>query len=179
VLNTYIVVEQNGSVIFIDKHAAHERVIFDSLRENAETPMAQITLSPIICELSSDDMSVLLDNTDELLSLGFDIDRFSDRTVAVRQLPADVDTGDVKSMLEELCDALSNGDNLSLLQRRDDIVHTVACKAAIKAGKKSEKGELVGLVRAVLREDVRYCPHGRPVCISFSKNELDSRFNRT
>ena len=177
-LNTYILAEQGDSLILIDKHAAHERVIFDKLRSESGAAMVQLTLAPVICELARDDIALLCENSDTLAEMGFEIDQFSDRTVAVRQLPADVDTGDIQSLIDELCSDLANGDTLSLQQRRDDILHTVACKAAIKAGKKSEKGELYGLVKAVLREEVRYCPHGRPVCISMSKRELDSKFNR-
>ena len=177
-LNTYIIVERGQDLILIDKHAAHERVLFDSLKNSHADTMEQFTLSPIICDMSSEDMSILLDNEESLAELGFEIDQFSDRAIAVRRLPADMDTGEVKPLLDEICQQLSYGDRASLEEKKDEILHSIACKAAIKAGRKSEPEELLGLVKKVLSDEVKYCPHGRPVSITFTKSDLDKQFRR-
>lgn len=178
-LETYIIVQKDGRMILIDKHAAHERIIFESLLKNGYESMNQLTIAPIMCDLSREDTAAIMDNQELLNELGFEIDLFGDSAVAVRQLPADIDTGDVRGLLEEICRDLAVGDSGHMQKKREDILHTVACKAAIKAGRRSEPGELYGLVRAVLSDEVRYCPHGRPVSVSFTKGEIDKMFRRT
>lgn len=178
-LSTYIVVECGGEIVFIDKHAAHERVIFDKLRARKNDSMEQIALSPVLCDISAEDASLIAENRDKLLSFGFDIDLIGEKTAAVRSLPADIDTGDVASLIEEICADLSVGGTGKIQRTDDDILHSVACRAAIKAGKMSSPDELSALVGAVMRDEVRYCPHGRPVCVTVTKKDLDKLFRRT
>ena len=178
-LSTYIVVECGDEIVFIDKHAAHERVIFDKLRSQKGESMEQIALTPVLCDISAEDASLIAENRGRLLSLGFDIDLIGEKTVAVRSLPADIDTGDVAPLIDEICANLSVGDEGKMQRMSDDILHTAACKAAIKAGKMSSPGELPALVDAVMRDEVRYCPHGRPVCVTVTKKDLDKLFRRT
>ena len=177
-LNTYIIVQQGEDMILIDKHAAHERAIFDRLLASHTEDMSQFVLEPVVCDMSPEDIALLSDNEETLAQLGFEIDQFSDRAVAVRRLPADIDTGEVKSMLEEICDRLSAGDPGSVASRREEILRSVACKAAIKAGKRSQPGELFGLVSDVMSGKIKYCPHGRPVSVTFTKRDLDRQFRR-
>ena len=178
-LSTYIVVECGDEIVFIDKHAAHERVIFDKLRSQKGESMEQIALTPVLCDISAEDASLIAENRGRLLSLGFDIDLIGEKTVAVRSLPADIDTGDVAPLIDEICANLSVGDEGKMQRMSDDILHTAACKAAIKAGKMSSPGELPALVDAVMCDEVRYCPHGRPVCVTVTKKDLDKLFRRT
>ena len=177
-LSTYIIVEKDDQIILIDKHAAHERMIFDRLTSEDVPIMAQLTLTPVVCDMSPDDIAVIDEYSSLLSESGFEIDRFSDRSVAVRQLPADIDTGEVKPLLEEMCEKLRNGDSSHLTEMRHEVLHSVACKAAIKAGRESHPAEFYDIVRQVLGGDVKYCPHGRPVSVVITKNELDKKFRR-
>ena len=177
-LNTYIIVQKDGNMILIDKHAAHERIIFDRLMQSHTEDMSQFLLESVVCDMSPEEMEILAENEEVLSQLGFEIDQFGDRAVAVRRLPADIDTGEVKSMLDEICEKLSVGGQTNVVSRREEILHSVACKAAIKAGRRSHPDELYGLVSDVISGKVKYCPHGRPVSVTFTKRDLDRQFRR-
>ena len=136
VLNTYIICEDGaGNVWLIDKHAAHERINFDRLKASREPPMRQTLLTPIAAELSREDGALLLENLPELERFGFACEDFGDGTVLVREVPADIDAGDTQSTLEEFAECLRTG--RSPEERREALLHTMACKAAIKGGWKS------------------------------------------
>ena len=113
-----------------------------------------------------------------LVSLGFEIEPFGAADYAIRSLPDDMDIGDAASAVEEICEKLRRGDSISAENARDEILHTVACKAAIKAGHRHETAELQRIADAVLAGEVKYCPHGRPVSVRLTKNELDKFFSR-
>ena len=177
ILHTYIVCEsEEGCVYLIDKHAAHERVNFDRLKAAQEPPMRQTLLSPIPVELSREDAAAILENQPLLEELGFACEDFGDGTVLLRELPADIDAADAAATLEEFAAKLRSGRSLS--QRRDDLLHTMACKAAIKGGWKSDPAELRALVDRVQSGEVKYCPHGRPVAVRITKYELEKLFKR-
>jgi DNA mismatch repair protein MutL len=178
-LCTYIVIEHGDSIWLIDKHAAHERIIFDRLKAGQNEIMTQPLLEPLIFNAGSEDAALLLENTDLLQEFGFEIDAFGETAVAVRQIPADIDAGDVEALLGTLCRELHAGYRSSSRNMRDTILHTMACKAAIKAGRSSQTLELNALARQVVSGQVRYCPHGRPVAIQLTKTELDKHFKRT
>ena len=177
ILHTYIVCEsEEGRVYLIDKHAAHERVNFDRLKAAQEPPMRQTLLAPIPVELSREDAAAILENLPLLEGLGFACEDFGDGTVLLRELPSDIDAADAAAMLEEFAAKLRSG--RSLEQRRDDLLHTMACKAAIKGGWKSDPAELRALVDRVQSGEVKYCPHGRPVAVRITKYELEKLFKR-
>lgn len=177
---SYIIVEEGEEAFLIDKHAAHERILFDKLKSNQEAISSQTLLSPIPCRLSPDCTAILLSNKDMLSELGFELDSFGDNTVLVRQIPMDLSTEDVTNTLDELATNLINGRREKSTTIRDELLHTVACKAAIKAGWKTDSKELQALVKIVMgREDLKYCPHGRPICVSLSKKQLEKQFKRT
>ena len=177
ILHTYIVCEsEEGRVYLIDKHAAHERVNFDRLKAAQEPPMRQTLLAPIPVELSREDAAAILENLPLLEGLGFACEDFGDGTVLLRELPSDIDAADAAATLEEFAAKLRSG--RSLEQRRDDLLHTMACKAAIKGGWKSDPAELRALVDRVQSGEVKYCPHGRPVAVRITKYELEKLFKR-
>ena len=177
ILHTYIVCEsEEGRVYLIDKHAAHERVNFDRLKAAQEPPMRQTLLAPIPVELSREDAAAILENLPLLEGLGFACEDFGDGTVLLRELPSDIDAADAAAMLEEFAAKLRSG--RSREQRRDDLLHTMACKAAIKGGWKSDPAELRALVDRVQSGEVKYCPHGRPVAVRITKYELEKLFKR-
>ena len=177
---SYIIVEQGEDAFLIDKHAAHERILFEKLKANQETISSQVLLSPIAVRLSAEATAELLNNTAMLLELGFEIDEFGDNTVLLRQIPMDLDIKDAADVAETLAADLLRGRREKADTVRDEILHTVACKAAIKAGWVNDEKELLALVEQVMsREDLKYCPHGRPICVSLSKKQLEKQFKRT
>ena len=177
VLHTYIICEDEaGCVWLVDKHAAHERVNFDRLKAALEPPMRQTLLQPIAAELEQEDAVLLLENTALLESFGFACEDFGDNTVLVREVPADMNAEDTVSTLEEFAEKLRNG--RSPAERREAMLHTMACKAAIKGGWTSDPAELRVLVDKVQSGEVRFCPHGRPVAVKLTKYELEKMFKR-
>lgn len=178
-MNTYIIVESASSVIFIDKHAAHERIIFEKLRASTGSPQTQLLLVPEIMSLDKRAAAALLDNREEVLGLGFEIDDFGDGSVAVSAVPDGIDAHDAVAVLDSLAETLASGARASLPEVISETMYSVACKAAIKAGQKNSPEELFALAKSVLlNDDIRYCPHGRPVMIEYTKNELEKKFKR-
>ena len=178
--NSYILVEQGEDAFLIDKHAAHERILFEKLKANQEAITPQMLLSPIPVHLSPEGAAELLSNTAMLLELGFEIEEFGDNTVLLRQIPMDLDASDAADAVETLAADLLRGRREKADTVRDEVLHTVACKAAIKAGWINDEKELLALVKQVMaREDLKYCPHGRPICITLSKKQLEKQFKRT
>ncbi len=177
---SYVIVEQGDEAFLIDKHAAHERILFDKLKENQETISSQSLLTPIPCRLAPEAAAELLDNKAMLEELGFEIDEFGDNTILLRRIPMDLDTAAAAETIEQLAADLLSGRHEHADTVRDEILHTVACKAAIKAGWHTDPKELEALVKVVVsREDLKYCPHGRPICITLSKKQLEKQFKRS
>ena len=177
--NTYILVEQGEDAYLIDKHAAHERILFEKLKKNQEKIASQALISPIPCRMNPDCVAILTANRALLQELGFEIDEFGNNTVLLRQLPMDLEEKDAANTLESIAADLLNGRRESADTVRDEILHTVACKAAIKAGWQSSEKELLKLAAQVMENsDLKHCPHGRPICISLSKKQLEKQFKR-
>ena len=131
-----------------------------------------------MCDLGAETAGTLTENEALLGELGFEFSDFGGGSVALRQVPIDMDLSDPAGMLEEIADKLRTGGRRDVEAMRDDVLHTVACKAAIKAGKRTDPGELTGLIDAVLSGAVRYCPHGRPVSLELTRGQLDRSFKR-
>ena len=178
--HSYIIVEQGEDALLIDKHAAHERILFEKLKANQEAISSQMLLTPVPVRMSAEAVGELLSNTDLLMELGFEIDEFGDNTVLARQIPMDLSPEDAGDALESLAADLLAGRREEKDKVRDEMLHTVACKAAIKAGWSTSEPELLALVKQVMaREDLKYCPHGRPICVSLSKKQLEKQFKRS
>ena len=177
--NSYIIVEEGDNAFLIDKHAAHERILFDKLKANQEAISSQTLLSPIPVRLSAEAAAELLSNKQLLEELGFEVDEFGENTVLLRQIPMDLSPDDAADAAESLAADLLNGLHDTKDTVRDEVLHTVACKAAIKAGWHTDEAELLALVKQVMaNEDLKYCPHGRPICITLSKKQLEKQFKR-
>ena len=178
VLKTYIICEdEEQNVWLIDKHAAHERIRFDALKADPVPPMAQQLLTPAAVTLTAEEYGAVLESLDVLAGYGFLCEDFGDGAVLVREIPDYIRAEDAAATLEELARKL-------LLQRadpdgaRDELLHTMACKSAIKAGMTTDAAELAALVRQVQSGAVRYCPHGRPVAVKLRKYEVEKMFKR-
>ena len=138
--------------------------------------MRQTLLRPVAAELGREDAALLLENLELLEHFGFTCEDFGDGAILVREVPADLDEADTVSTLEEMVENLRTG--RSLTERRENLLHTMACKAAIKGGWKSDSAELKVLVEKVQSGEVRFCPHGRPVAVKLTKYELEKMFKR-
>ena len=176
VLHTYIIVEQGDTVLFIDKHAAHERMNFDRMKAADYRPMAQMLLAPLVLNPGEEVRAALLDHTAQLEELGFEVEDFGGGSVIVRQVPYDIGADQAEATLAELAEKLASGGGD--LGNRDDLLHTMACKAAIKGGQHNGPEELAVVVRAVMAGEVKYCPHGRPVAVELTKKQLEKQFKR-
>ena len=179
-MDTYILVEQGESLLLIDKHAAHERVLFEKLKSEEHPVMPQLLLQPVPVQLTKPEAQAVLENLPLLQSLGFDVSEFANLQLVLRQIPSDLTEEDACATLEAFAEDLLTGKRPSQADLRDNLLHTMACKAAIKAGWHTQPREREALVREVLsRDDIKYCPHGRPVCIELTKKELEKQFKRT
>ncbi len=178
--NSYILVQQGDDAFLLDKHAAHERILFEKLKANQEKISAQMLLSPLSVRLAPAAVAELLANAAMLEELGFQLEEFGDNTLLLRQIPMDLTTDAACDAVEAIAADLLAGRREQKETVRDEILHTVACKAAIKAGWVNDEQELLALVRQVMaREELKYCPHGRPICVSLSKKQLEKQFKRT
>ena len=177
---SYIIVEQGEDAYLIDKHAAHERILFEKLKADQEKISSQALLTPIPVRLSPAAAAELLANRELLEELGFEVDEFGDNTVLLRQIPMDLSVDTAAETAETIAADLLTGRKERKDTVRDEVLHTVACKAAIKAGWKNDEQELLAIVKQVMsRSDLKHCPHGRPICITLSKKQLEKQFKRT
>ncbi|MBR0537338.1 MAG: DNA mismatch repair protein MutL, partial [Clostridia bacterium] len=155
-----------------------ERMIFDRLKAGGREVMSQPLIVPVICRMSGDAVQTVLDGLELLEPLGYEIDAFGDDSIAVRAVPADTDAGDIPGHMEELAEILASAGKQGLEAAKEEILHSVACKAAIKAGKPTSRKELEVILEKVAAGEIKYCPHGRPVYFELKKSELERRFGR-
>lgn len=177
---SYLIVEQGEEAFLIDKHAAHERILFDKLKANQEAITGQTLLAPIPCRLDPASCGVLMSNQVLLTQMGFEIDTLGENTIVLRSIPMDLSEADAADAIEALAANLLVGKQEDISTVRDELLHTVACKAAIKAGWCTDEKEILALIQQVMaREELKYCPHGRPICITLSKKQLEKQFKRS
>ena len=178
VLHTYIVAEWRGSVYFIDKHAAHERLLYNELRKSDHSD-AQLLLTPLTVSFSREELDALMSSEEALTEAGFEIEEFGGGSLLVRAAPMVLADGDIAESLREIAGGLLGGRREVTTARLDWIYHSVACRAAVKAGDSSTPQELQKLAERVLyQDDVRTCPHGRPVCFELTAREIEKQFGR-
>lgn len=175
---TYILAEMGGSLFIIDKHAAHERILYNELKKNARSD-AQMLLTPLSMTVSREEHSALLENVAVLEEAGIELEDFGGHTVLVRSFPLILAGADIEGILREIAAGLAEGGHQVNTAKLDWIYHSSACRAATKAGDISQPVELLNLARQVLlQSDIRYCPHGRPVCIEMTRQMLEKQFGR-
>lgn len=174
---TYILAQLGEEVYLIDKHAAHERILYNRLKAQ-ESVQQQLLLEPEAVALSAADYGTILENTELAASAGFALEDFGSGNILIRGLPACLAKENPAQLLEELADQLRRK-YTSQLERLDHLYHTIACKAAIKAGFLSDRLELERLAQTVLRDkEIMYCPHGRPVAIKLTRTFIEKQFGR-
>ncbi len=178
VFATYILAEMGESLYLIDKHAAHERILYNQLKASARVD-EQVLLAPLAVTVSREEHTALVENQDVLASAGISLEDFGGSSVLVRSFPMILSGQDIDSTIQEIAAGLTNGGNEVLSAKLDWIYHSTACRAATKAGDVSHPAELEEIAqRVLLQEDIRYCPHGRPVCVEMTRKELEKQFGR-
>lgn len=176
---TYILVQVDEEFIIIDKHAAHERILYNKLKDNYKELDKQFLLSPITVSLSRQEYEVTLEKTSLLSTFGFVVDDFGGLTVILRSIPATTEIHKAKEMFLDAVAGLMKNRNVELPEVIEDILHRIACRSAVKSNDKNTSEELEELVKTIyIDEKVRYCPHGRPVMIRYTKKEIEKLFGR-
>lgn len=175
---TYIFVECEGELLIVDKHAAHERMIYEKLKREAEH-FSQVLLKPVTITLSKEEYSVIMENLEEFSKAGFSVEDFGFGTVIVRETPMDLDSESITEIVCELAAALASNKIDVRSSKTDWLYHSVACRSAIKAGDATTDYEMKKFIGELLKNpDIKYCPHGRPVMIKMTRNELEKSFGR-
>lgn len=177
---TYIIAEKNKKeILFIDKHAAHERMIYEKLKAEKAASFSQMLLQPITVTLEKSEYDAAINNIDMFKACAFDVEDFGNSTVIVRSAPQYLDAADINDCVTEMADYIAMGKNDIFTEKMDWFYHNVACRSAIKAGNKSTPQELIDIVKKLEENpQIKYCPHGRPVCIVMTKNEIEKQFGR-
>lgn len=178
VFKTYIIIEMDGAVYMIDKHAAHERMNFEQLKASSQIN-SQVLIAPVAVRLSGDEYNAVINNLELYAKCGFAIEDFGSLTVLVRECPSILDGEDVKGLIEETAAKLLDGKTDITPDKMDWIFHSASCRAAVKAGDKTSAYEMELFVKKLLSNpNIRYCPHGRPVMIKMSKYDIEKQFGR-
>ena len=176
---TYILVEQSGKLLLIDKHAAHERMLFEKLRASADSVETQQLLVPVTVTLSKEEYSAVLENLEVLAKAGYGVEDFGNGMVILNECPTSVADSSLADMVMELAGYLADNRKELVPEKLDWIYHSTACRAAIKAGDITSAYELNAFVEKLLSNpDIRYCPHGRPVLIEMTKRDIEKNFGR-
>lgn len=174
---TYILAEYGDSVVFIDKHAAHERILFEKIKQSEHD--SQLLLEPIAVPLAKEEYAAILDNLDLIIRTGFDVEDFGASSVIVRAVPTVLVGEDIKNLIYEMAGGFTDNKNSVEIEKLDWLYHNIACRAAIKAGSRSNPTEMAALAERIIRyDDIKYCPHGRPVAFILTKKELEKQFGR-
>ena len=180
VFGTYIVAEHDDVVLLIDKHAAHERIIFEKLKARKNASNSQVLIEPVSVTLPKDEYSLMLENSLELAEMGIMVDDFGMGTLLVREFPVEMSDTDIVSVIEEISSNMKKGKKDISPAVLDELYHSIACKAAIKGNRRSSDDELKALIRMLWENgEVKHCPHGRPVAVILGKKEIEKRFGRT
>ena len=179
IFRTYILAERGDEICIIDKHAAHERQLFEKLAAHYGDVPSQLLLEPLVVELSAEEKTALLTNLDLLESAGLEVSDFGGSSVCLRSVPADVEQSSAEDLLVELAAKLAHGSRDALNERTEWVLHSISCRAAIKAGDHTSPQELMALAEKILSGEVPpFCPHGRPCVLKLTRKELENQFGR-
>ena len=179
VFKTYIITERGGELCLIDKHAAHERILFEQLAKDYGNVPSQMLLVPVQVNLTAAEKQALLQNIDMLTDAGIEAEDFGGSTVVVRAVPADVPVDDVEDMIVELAAKLVDGSRDALREKTEWVLHSIACRAAIKAGDRTNANEMLALAQHIMDGTIPpFCPHGRPCVLKITRKELEKQFGR-
>ena len=176
---TYIIVQQGESIFLVDKHAAHERMLFNELVKNDSKRSTQMLLTPITVTLSKEEYSSVLDNLDMLMQAGFAVEDFGYSVVIVRECPMEISADEVADVVAELAGYLVENRQKLISEKKEWLFSLMACKAAIKGGMYTTEYECELFIKRLFASpEIRYCPHGRPVMIEITRRELEKNFGR-
>lgn len=178
--NTYIIVEKNDNeVLIIDKHAAHERIIYEKLKANADKQNVQYLLAPVTVTLDKTDYDAAISNLDMFAKCSFDVEDFGNGTLLVRSAPQYLAATEIADCIAEMSGYIASGKKDIYAEKMDWFYHNVSCRSAIKAGNKSTVQELMDIAWTLEKNpQIKYCPHGRPICIVMTKYEIEKQFGR-
>lgn len=176
---TYIIVERGNKLLLIDKHAAHERMIFNAITSDLPSEGSQLLLMPVSVTLSPKEYAAVMENTEVFEKAGFSVEDFGASTVLVRECPVELTQADISLIVNEMAGKLLKGSLRPVPEKLDWLYHSTACRAAVKAGDELKPEETESFVRKLLADDdIKYCPHGRPVMYELSKHEIEKQFGR-
>ena len=177
--DTYVIARCGEDILFVDKHAAHERILYEKIKNSELESVRQILIEPVVVSLSREEKNAVLEHEKEFYNIGFVIEDFADKDVAVREIPTYFPQKAIAdAIVRAAAKLVENGGDIST-KEREWLLHSSACRAAIKAGNKSSRAELVSLLNDILDGSIpKYCPHGRPVFVALSRKELEKRFGR-
>lgn len=181
VFDTYIIAEKGDEMLIVDQHAAHERLKYEELKKEIEEKriMPQLLIEPVIITLGGAELEVFSENAEMLNEMGFEADVFGEETIIIRSVPGEIELGEVEDCVRELIYQAGNLKKELIAERKQSIMYSIACKAAVKANMRLGEEEMKSLVRRVLRlENINTCPHGRPIIITMSKKEIEKEFKR-
>ncbi len=179
VFGTYLLLEQENRLLLIDKHAAHERLLYEKLKSQADNGDRQMLLAPVILNLTSEECGALLQNGPALQAAGFVVESFGFNTVAVREVPLSVEKLDIAEVVTDLAQQLIKGRRQLLADLVDDLLHSIACRSAIKAHNQTSETEYREILRLLAEhEEVKFCPHGRPIAVVLTQYEIEKQFGR-
>ena len=178
--DTYIIVEKNKKeMLLIDKHAAHERIIYEKLKSEKAGSSGQILLQPVTVTLGKSEYDAAINNLQMFADCSFDVEDFGNSSVIVRSAPQYIDAAEISDCITEMAGYIAMGKNDIYTEKMDWFYANVACRSAVKAGNKNSADELIELIKTLeSNPQIRYCPHGRPICIAMKKSEIENQFGR-
>ena len=178
--DTYLLVQKNGELFVIDKHAAHERILYEKLKSGACISGAQNLLLPLTINLTYEETATLNNNKKYFSDIGFDFEAFGTNTVILRACPMGITESEAHDIFCDLLEKCQSSNNKAAADIFDKALYSAACKAALKAGQKNDRYHNEWIVKQLFEnEAVLYCPHGRPVILGFTREKLDKMFKRT
>ena len=176
---TYILFEGDGRLVIVDKHAAHERILYNRLKKGEARQFMQNLLTPVTVLLSQEEYSAALENLNILFECGFEAEDFGKGTLLIRSAPMWLENAQIEQTVGEICGYLVQGRQDVSPEKLDWLYHNISCRSAIKGGDRSTPEELKEILR-LMQEDgtVFHCPHGRPVAITLTRKEMEKQFGR-